>query len=334
MGAAVGDALGLPYEGMSKRRARRMLGASRLRHRFVLGRGMVSDDTEHACMVGVALAKAGREPTTFAKSLARSLRWWLVGLPAGIGFGTLRGIAKLWLGFSPDHSGVWSAGNGPAMRAPLIGTYAFQDRVLREALVRASTRITHRDPKAEQGARAIAAVAAYASSHEGQLDPEAVLDKAMLEITDGELRERLGVARNELHRPTEQVIRRWGLDDGITGYIYDTVPAVIHCWARHEGRFEPAIGEIIACGGDTDTTAAILGGLAGATHGFEAIPADWRMRIVEWPRTVPYMMRLGHALATGAQPPRLFVPGILLRNAIFMALVYVQIIRRALPPYG
>ena len=46
LGTAVGDAIGLPYEGMSKRRGVRLLGEP-TRHRFFFGRGMVSDDTEH-----------------------------------------------------------------------------------------------------------------------------------------------------------------------------------------------------------------------------------------------------------------------------------------------
>ena len=54
LGCAVGDAIGLPYEGLSKRRGVRLLREPD-RHRFISGRGMVSDDTEHTCMVAQAL---------------------------------------------------------------------------------------------------------------------------------------------------------------------------------------------------------------------------------------------------------------------------------------
>ena len=43
IGTAVGDAIGLPYEGISRRRAKRLL-SGKLRHRLFFGRGMVSDD--------------------------------------------------------------------------------------------------------------------------------------------------------------------------------------------------------------------------------------------------------------------------------------------------
>jgi ADP-ribosylglycohydrolase len=54
LGTAVGDALGLPCEGLHPRRAARML-KDPARNHFLLGKGMVSDDTEHTCMVAQAL---------------------------------------------------------------------------------------------------------------------------------------------------------------------------------------------------------------------------------------------------------------------------------------
>src|SRR5262245_61970089 len=122
LGGAVGDALGLPVEGLSRRRARRFIGAS-LRHRLVLGHGMCSDDTEHACMTARAILARPDDAAAFARALGWKLRWWLLGMPAGVGLATLRAILRLWIGVPPDHSGVTSAGNGPAMRAAVIGAY-------------------------------------------------------------------------------------------------------------------------------------------------------------------------------------------------------------------
>ena len=87
LGTATGDALGLPYEGLGEKRARKLF-PDVTRHHFLLGRGMVSDDTEHTCFVAEALILAHSDPNQFEKILARSLRWWLIGLPAGVGFAT------------------------------------------------------------------------------------------------------------------------------------------------------------------------------------------------------------------------------------------------------
>src|SRR3954465_809146 len=91
VGTAVGDALGLPLEGLSRRRQARLFPPP-LRHRFALGRGMISDDTEHTFVVAQSLLDSPDDPARFQRQLARRLRWWLAALPAGIGFATLRAI--------------------------------------------------------------------------------------------------------------------------------------------------------------------------------------------------------------------------------------------------
>ena len=118
LGTAVGDALGLPCEGLSKKRQARMY-PDLSRYHLLWGYGLCSDDTEHSCMVAQALIQAEGDPQRFARSLGWKLRFWLLALPAGIGMATLKAILKLWLGFSPERSGVVSAGNGPAMRSPI-----------------------------------------------------------------------------------------------------------------------------------------------------------------------------------------------------------------------
>ena len=97
LGCAVGDAIGLPYEGMSKRRGVRLMGEP-TRHRFLFRRGMVSDDTEHTCMIAQSLCEHPADVDAFAGRFGRRLRWWLLGVPAGIGMATLKSCLKLWCG--------------------------------------------------------------------------------------------------------------------------------------------------------------------------------------------------------------------------------------------
>ena len=60
IGTAVGDSLGLPREGLSARRAARLYDGP-LRQRFVFGRGMVSDDTDHTFLTAQALLATTRD---------------------------------------------------------------------------------------------------------------------------------------------------------------------------------------------------------------------------------------------------------------------------------
>ena len=81
------------------------------RFRLIGSYGMVSNDTEHACITAQAIIASGGNTAIFQQQMAWRLRFWLLGLPAGVGLATLRALVKLWLGFSPKYSGVFSAGN-------------------------------------------------------------------------------------------------------------------------------------------------------------------------------------------------------------------------------
>jgi ADP-ribosyl-[dinitrogen reductase] hydrolase len=338
-GTAVGDALGLPYENLSPRRARRLFPDTD-RYHFLFGRGMCSDDTEHACMTAQALLVSGGEPTRFVRSLAWRLRWWLLGCPPAIGLATLKSCLKLWVGVSPNRSGVFSAGNGPCMRAPILGVaFGDQSERLRD-LVRRSTRLTHTDPKAEHAAVAVA-LAAHLSATESTLAPSDTVDRivADLDPSAGELVHLLRHAVAAVDRDTERFAEDLKLGRGVTGYVHHTVPVVVHAWLRHSDDFRSAIRAIIRCGGDTDTTAAILGGIIGARVGIEGIPEQWRAGIGEWPRNLRWIERLGSELAIGLveNAPRKTVPvnpaGIVARNMVFTGAVLAHVFRRMLPPY-
>jgi ADP-ribosyl-[dinitrogen reductase] hydrolase len=338
LGTAVGDAVGLPREGLSRRRAERLFGNPPLRHRFVLGRGMISDDTEHTCMVAQALLASGGDADRFARSFAWRLRAWLLGVPAGIGFGTLRAGIKLWLGFSPKNSGVYSAGNGPAMRAAILGVFAADEPDRLRALVKASTRITHSDPQAEQGALAVALTARHGAL---QLHTS-LLNELRDEIDDDALRTVFDKIDTHLQQKSSVATfaEAMGWKNGVTGYVVHSVGAALYGTLRHPTDFRRAVEEVICLGGDADTIGAIAGGLTGARLGADAIPQEWLAGIVEYPRTVAWMRRLGERVAIQALQmddpigaETLFWPGLLLRNPLFIVFVLLHGFRRLLPPY-
>ncbi|MEJ6023373.1 ADP-ribosylglycohydrolase family protein [Ramlibacter sp. PS4R-6] len=331
LGTAVGDSLGLPFEGLGARRAARLLGDP-LQHHLLPGRGLVSDDTEHACFTARALLLGGGDVDAFGRELAASLRWWLAGLPAGIGFATLRAIAKSCVGFPPTRSGVFSAGNGPAMRSPIIGVACGHDRARLKAFVHRSTAITHTDPKAFHGALAVALAA-----HRAVPPGEYLADlQSMLEGEGaGEMLALAGHARDSAAggEPVARFAEAIGSRGGISGYMLHTVPCVLQVAFRFPTDFAAGLREIISAGGDTDTAGAIYGGISGARLGKAALPQHALDGIAEWPRSIDWIERLATALASGGPPPPYFVPGIPLRNAAFLAIVLAHGFRRLAPPY-
>jgi ADP-ribosylglycohydrolase len=59
-----------------------------------------------------------------------------------------------------------------------------------------------------------------------------------------------------------------------TGYVIHTLEASIWCLLTTES-YPEAVLKAVNLGYDTDTTAAVTGGLAGLLYGYEDIPKDW-----------------------------------------------------------
>ena len=346
LGTAVGDALGLPFEGISARRQQRIMPRN-LEHRLLFGRGMISDDTEHAAMTAQALIASGGDVHVFERLLAWKLRWWLVGIPAGTGLATLRAILKLWLGFSPSKSGVYSAGNGPAMRAPVLGVAYGSDPHKLCELVASCTRITHTDPKAYVGALAVA-VAAYTASRQSETENLTdwylenvlpALEYAHLDSNEFlELFESVRVSIQSA-QSTQNFACSIGLERGVTGYINNTMPLLLNAWLSNPNDFEAAVTAAVRCGGDTDSVAAIVGGIVGSAVGEDGIPKVWLDRIAEYPRSIAWLKRVALCLAqvSEGQAHRKQIPlnpiAVFLRNLLFTGVVLSHGFRRLLPPY-
>ena len=64
------------------------------------------------------------------------------------------------------------------------------------------------------------------------------------------------------------------------GYVIHSLEASLWCLLRHD-NYEQTILEAINLGEDTDTTAAIVGGLAGALYGKDGIPLPWQEALVK-----------------------------------------------------
>ena len=339
-GTAVGDSLGLPAENLSRRTIQKRWPGS-WSQRFVLGRGMVSDDTEHTVFVAQCLARHPDDAVSFQRMLAWKLRWWLLCVPAGIGFATLRAILKLWLGFSPTSSGVFSAGNGPAMRSALIGAYfAGRDIGLKStmAYVQASTKLTHTDPKAETAAMAVALTAAWSvTADESMNRGQAIRSYWLLANANDDpewiaLVDRI-LSANERHLSVAEFAWELGLHRGVTGYAYHTVPVALYAWLRHFGDFRSGLEAVLNCGGDTDTVGAITGALLALNS---IIPDDWSSRLCDYPISQSYLEELAAALELGPDDVDRHQPSFAwlalpLRNALFLSIVLAHICRRLIP---
>jgi ADP-ribosylglycohydrolase len=333
LGTAVGDSLGLVTENLSPRRLPRLFPGE-LRHRLLPGIGMVSDDTEHSALTALSLLEASDDPARFARRLAWRLRFWFVCLPAGVGMATARACIKLWLGFPPTKSGVWSGGNGPSMRSGLLGAVFAHDPEKRRAFVTASAQLTHRGPQALVGALAVAEVAAMETL--GNFDRAQCLATLKSLSSEAFWQEPLAKLEQSLaaNASTADYAKALGLETkGVTGYSMHSVPVAIYAWLRHRPDAKTALSTAIFCGGDTDSVGAVVGAIAGAALGTDAFPPEWRAGIKDWPWSTAKLTSLGQALAQKSPSTLTLWPLVALRNLGFLAIVLTHGLRRLLPPY-
>lgn len=336
-GTAIGDAVGLKREGLSRDRAIWLHGSDPSPD-LIFGKGFCSDDTEHTVLVGVAYLKSGGDVESFEKIFAKLLRKWLLTCPAGIGLGTLRAIIKSFF-VGTKRSGSSSAGNGPAMRAGLIGLLARDDQHLEE-LIHVSTRITHADPRAEEGALVVARAARFAANNP-TADSTQFLKLITPELNGEELRNHFVTMQQALQaglEPGEFAATR-GWEKGPTGYVNQTVPMAVYCWAFSPNDFKAVVTNAVLLGGDTDSVGAIAGAIAGAGCGEESISGEWHNQLAEWPRGRKWMRDLSQQLSatinkgssTDQKAPSLRWGRTLVRNLVFGIVVIAICLRRYIP---
>ena len=165
----------------------------------------------------------------------------------GAGYG---GRFRSWL-YDTNPKPYRSFGNGAAMRVSACG-FAAQSVEEAKALAKAVTEVTHDHPEGIKAAEATA-VAIFMARN----------GSSMLEIRD--------------HITKHYYDINFRLDDIRPTYKFDvtcqgSVPQAFEAFFESEG-FEDAIRNAISVGGDSDTIAAITGGIAEAYYG---IPSDIR----------------------------------------------------------
>ncbi len=338
IGGAVGDALGLPFEGLSPKRIHSLFKNHKAYNLIpFIHLGMLSDDTEHAIMTVQSYISSKGDEQKFKSELSWHLRLWLLGLPAGVGFATLKSLFKLW--FFLPKSGVFSAGNGGAMRSAVLGVMVEDLSKLRD-FVSISTNITHTDPKAVEGSMVVALSSWFncynvidknsIESHRKEL-----LSFLLKHIKCGELKGYLQSAYNAVldGKTLNEYIFAEFNQNMVTGYMYHTIPAVIFTYFKYP--FEPMKGFecLINGGGDVDTTCAIAGGIWGVNYGeqiYNQIKGGW----LELKITPYFLQNLSKQFGMATpKVPRFGGMITLFRNIIFLLIVLIHGFRRLLPPY-
>jgi ADP-ribosylglycohydrolase len=82
-----------------------------------------------------------------------------------------------------------------------------------------------------------------------------------------------------------------------SGYVLHTLEASIWCLLT-TNNYKAAVLKAVNLGEDTDTTAAVTGGLAGLLHGIDNIPSNWIKQIARKDEIENLAERLGNRIAS------------------------------------
>jgi ADP-ribosylglycohydrolase len=271
---ACGDALGVPWENAAADVSAAASQIEQLPARQGWPRGATSDDTALTLLVAHHLADrdGDGDPVAFLADLAEHE-------PAirGLGPTTTAAIEQFRRGREAVDSPA-RATNGAAMRALPIGWVLPHDQAerRRQATI-AMSQATHTDPAALVAACVIATCASWAL--EGAR-PSMVLEAAIEEAREAAqavtTEPRLAEMLTQLSAGTwEPSVNGISLDP------YETVVAVLRC-ATRATSLRGGLVSAVQLGGDTDTVAALVGGLMGGNLTTEQVRAElpWHQLVV------------------------------------------------------
>ena len=281
-GQAIGDALGLGSEFMSKEKVMHyypdgLTSYSQIiqdAHRCRWQKGMWTDDTDMMLCIADALIASGGEVNL--NQIAENFKAWFEGNPLGIGRHTYNVLCFADYVKDPIQAAeiVWtlyrkrSAANGGVMRTSVAGLLPENVSEHAENICK----LTHPDPRCI-GSCVIVSEIIHSLVYEGK---ELTLDR-ILQIADkydDRIRPFVEIANNSTDIESLELT---GLEQG---YTLKTLSAAL--WALwHCETFKDGLLQVVNAGGDADTNAAVACAILGAKFGYESIPEDYIKGLAE-----------------------------------------------------
>ena len=299
-GLAIGDALGMPTQLMSRDEVANRYGvidrfrAAEAGHPLAGGlpAGHVTDDTEQALLLARLLVEGHGHIAKGA--FARALVEWEDGMRARgsldlLGPSTKRAVQAVLDGEPLATAGRFGTTNGAAMRVAPVGIIRSWQPIdtLVDLVVEASM-VTHNTGVAIAGAAAVAAaVSAGIDGAEFAAAVDAALEAARIGATRGywvaaadvASRIRLAIALADPADVDGSLTRIYEIV-GTSLATQESIPAAFGLLATFPDDPWRAACAAATLGGDSDTIAALAGAIGGALRGTTAFPRQAREMVV------------------------------------------------------
>ena len=298
LGLCVGDALGVPVEFISREQLRvKPVTTMQEYGTYNRPRGTWSDDSSMTLCLFDCLSKRPAENIEYTRIMDAFSAWIFHGeyTPYGdtfdYGRATQHALLRYRQGTAPLQCGGTADsdnGNGSLMRIlpmafwlyPRYGTKFFRnDAAVRT--VHAVSSLTHAHPKSLIACAIYTGIACnlLGGISVGQAVRRAIA-AAWKYYEKSEFSAYLAVFQR-LHEPDFKKLPEHEIQS--SGYVVHTLEAALWCLLNTR-KYASCVLKAVNLGADTDTTAAVAGGLAGLAYGSGAIPEEWRAVLArrEW----------------------------------------------------
>lgn len=295
-GQAIGDALGLGTEFMSKTEVREKYPDGlkeysqiiRDYHRAKFQPGSWSDDTDMMlCIANAIIEDKGINLHTIARNFKQ---WVYAPETRGIGQTTLKVLSIAEYVEKPHQVAelIWrmtrtkNAANGSVMRTAIIGLK--KENVAQTA--EDVCKLTHFDPRCVGSCVIVSEIINHLIWHDEQLSYSQIMtignkyDKSIAEYIDKAYYN--GIESLELDEPSS------------IGYTLKALGSALWC-LFHANDFEEGLLRVVNEGGDADTNAAVACAMLGAKFGYTSIPqkyTDGLTRKNDLIRITNYLMQI------------------------------------------
>lgn len=302
LGTAIGDALGMPIEGLKPAVIKKYYGEiksycspnKKCYSLHNLKRGQWTDDTQLMLAIGESIIERGH--IDYVDIISRHAN---ISDHRGWGKATTNSIQRYMSGYSWNNSGeVDAAGNGPPMKIAPIGVlYGLEkiDDFEMLSIVINISRMTHKDARATVAAilqtELIGAAIRFGIGGL-KLKLEQLYTRAnSLERVFYGLNYNRKMLSTKIYKSIN--LARSGVIDSIireeigTGAFVNQSYAFI-CAMLYKYLDDPinCIEKTINQGGDCDTTGAMVGAVVGAIHGYKAFPYRWKRSLEDKQRLI------------------------------------------------
>jgi ADP-ribosylglycohydrolase len=267
LGAAIGDALGMPNESTSPNLQKMRYGYRRAfkgHPNAGLNPGQFTDDTQIMILAGTLLADGRFNEERYASALKELYARGGLRFPDG----SISAACEHMIRDSPTTAGVKSTTSG-CLSIAIPFALAFPG--LSESVERAvrACNVTHTHPAAHAAVSTLAVL--ISATLNGSSDALALAEKKASfedDVLGGRIRNALMLAREGVDTGT--AVLKIGHDVS----VYQTIPLSFFLISRYQEHPPDLLTVAANVGGNTDTIGLVCGAYIGAKKGIGALPAD------------------------------------------------------------